>query len=61
MPVYAEMKERDKDLYEQLETAGFMLDFGEDGSGLLKLRAAGDYLRLLITVSLPCHLIVFVI
>ena len=34
VPVYAEMKERDKDLYERLEKAGFMLDFGEDGSGL---------------------------
>jgi putative flavoprotein involved in K+ transport len=34
VPVYAEMKERDKDLYERLEQAGFMLDFGEDGSGL---------------------------
>lgn len=34
IPVYAEMKERDKDLYERLEKAGFMLDFGEDGSGL---------------------------
>lgn len=33
-PVYAEMKERDKDLYERLEKAGFLLDFGEDGSGL---------------------------
>jgi putative flavoprotein involved in K+ transport len=34
IPVYAEMKERDKDLYDRLEKAGFMLDFGEDGSGL---------------------------
>lgn len=34
VPVYAEMKERDKDLYDRLEKAGFMLDFGEDGSGL---------------------------
>ena len=34
IPVYAAMKERDKDLYERLEKAGFMLDFGEDGSGL---------------------------
>ncbi len=33
-PVYAEMKERDKDLYDRLEKAGFMLDFGEDDSGL---------------------------
>ena len=34
VPVYAEMKSRDKDLYERLEKVGFMLDFGEDGSGL---------------------------
>ncbi|MEO0361423.1 MAG: NAD(P)/FAD-dependent oxidoreductase, partial [Pseudomonadota bacterium] len=34
IPIYAEMKERDKDLYERLEKAGFMLDFGEDESGL---------------------------
>ena len=34
VPVYEQMKERDKDLYDRLEKAGFMLDFGEDGSGL---------------------------
>jgi len=34
VPVYAEMKERDQDFYDRLEKAGFMLDFGEDGSGL---------------------------
>lgn len=34
VPVYAQMKERDKDLYDRLEKAGFKLDFGEDGSGL---------------------------
>ncbi len=34
VPVYAKMKERDKDFYDRLEKAGFMLDFGEDGSGL---------------------------
>jgi len=34
IPVYAEMSERDKSLYDRLEKAGFMLDFGEDGSGL---------------------------
>jgi len=34
VPVYAAMKERDKDLYDRLEQAGFMLDFGEDDSGL---------------------------
>ena len=34
VPVYEEMERRDKDLYDRLEKAGFMLDFGEDGSGL---------------------------
>ena len=34
IPVYDEMKKRDADLYARLENAGFMLDFGEDGSGL---------------------------
>jgi putative flavoprotein involved in K+ transport len=34
IPVYEQMKERDADLYQRLEEAGFMLDFGEDGSGL---------------------------
>ena len=34
VPVYQQMKERDKDFYDRLEKAGFMLDFGEDGSGL---------------------------
>ncbi len=34
VPVYEQMKERDKDFYDRLEKAGFMLDFGEDGSGL---------------------------
>jgi len=34
VPVYAAMKERDQVLYERLEKAGFMLDFGEDDSGL---------------------------
>jgi len=34
VPIYGEMKERDKDLYDRLEKAGFMLDFGEDESGL---------------------------
>lgn len=32
--------ERDKDYYARLEAAGFMLDFGEDGSGL-----SGKYIR----------------
>jgi putative flavoprotein involved in K+ transport len=45
VPVYAEMKERDKDLYERLEQAGFMLDFGEDDSGLFMkyLRRGSGY------------------
>ena len=34
VPVYAEMKKRDQEFYDRLEKAGFMLDFGEDGSGL---------------------------
>ncbi len=34
VPVYQQMKERDKDFYDRLEKAGFLLDFGEDGSGL---------------------------
>ena len=34
IPVYEEMARRDKDLYDRLEKRGFMLDFGEDGSGL---------------------------
>jgi putative flavoprotein involved in K+ transport len=34
VPVYDEMKKRDADLYTRLEAAGFMLDFGPDGSGL---------------------------
>ena len=34
VPVYQMMKEQDKDLYDRLEKAGFMLDFGEDDSGL---------------------------
>ena len=34
VPVYDQMKERDAEFYQRLEKAGFMLDFGEDGSGL---------------------------
>ena len=33
VPIYDEMKKRDADLYARLEKAGFMLDFGVDGSG----------------------------
>ncbi len=44
-PVYAEMKVRDADLYERLEKAGFMLDFGDDESGLFMkyLRRGSGY------------------
>ena len=34
IPIYNEMAKRDADFYERLKRAGFMLDFGEDGSGL---------------------------
>ena len=34
VPVYQAMKERDADFYERLEKAGFLLDWGTDGSGL---------------------------
>ena len=45
IPVYEEMAKRDKDLYDQLEKAGFMLDFGDDGSGLFMkyLRRGSGY------------------
>jgi putative flavoprotein involved in K+ transport len=47
LPVYAEMKKRDAEFYARLEKAGFMLDFGDDGSGLsLKYlrRGSGYYI-----------------
>ena len=34
VPIYEEMKQRDKDFYDRLEKAGFMLDFGDDDTGL---------------------------
>jgi len=34
VPVYEEMARQDADFYKQLEDVGFLLDFGEDGSGL---------------------------
>lgn len=34
VPVYEQMAKRDADFYDALEDAGFLLDFGEDGSGL---------------------------
>jgi putative flavoprotein involved in K+ transport len=45
IPVYDEMKRRDADLYSRLEKAGFMLDFGDDGSGLFMkyLRRGSGY------------------
>lgn len=45
IPVYEEMAKRDKDFYDRLEKAGFMLDFGEDGSGLFMkyLRRGSGY------------------
>ncbi len=33
-PLFAEIRERDRDFYARLEKAGFMLDFGEDDTGL---------------------------
>ena len=45
VPIYDEMKKRDADLYARLEKAGFMLDFGVDGSGLFMkyLRRGSGY------------------
>jgi len=45
IPVYDEMKKRDADLYARLEKAGFLLDFGVDGSGLFMkyLRRGSGY------------------
>ncbi|MFN9773673.1 MAG: NAD(P)-binding domain-containing protein [Burkholderiales bacterium] len=45
VPVYDEMKRRDADFYARLEKAGFMLDFGDDGSGLFMkyLRRGSGY------------------
>ena len=45
IPAYDEMKRRDADLYARLEKAGFLLDFGEDGSGLFMkyLRRGSGY------------------
>ena len=45
MPVYEEMERRDAEFYARLEKAGFMLDFGEDGSGLFMkyLRRGSGY------------------
>ncbi len=45
IPVYEQMKKRDASLYGRLEKAGFMLDFGDDGSGLFMkyLRRGSGY------------------
>ncbi len=45
VPIYDEMKKRDADLYARLEKAGFLLDFGVDGSGLFMkyLRRGSGY------------------
>lgn len=41
----AQLRERDADFYERLEATGFMLDFGDDNTGLLMkaLRRGGGY------------------
>ncbi|HLK55109.1 MAG TPA: NAD(P)/FAD-dependent oxidoreductase [Chthonomonadaceae bacterium] len=45
IPLYAEIKRRDADLYARLEKAGFQLTFGEDESGLgvMGLRRGGGF------------------
>ncbi len=46
-PVYVQMKKRDADFYQRLRKAGFMLDFGEDESGLFMKyvrRGSGYYI-----------------
>ena len=45
IPVYEAMARRDADFYARLEKAGFMLDFGDDGSGLFMkfLRRGSGY------------------
>lgn len=44
-PIYQEIAKRDADLYQRLEHAGFLLDFGDDGSGLFMkyLRRGSGY------------------
>ena len=47
IPVYQEIARRDADLYERLARAGFLLDWGDDGSGLFMKylrRGAGYYI-----------------
>jgi putative flavoprotein involved in K+ transport len=45
IPLYAQIAERDADFYERLTRAGFLLDFGDDGSGLFMkyLRRGSGY------------------
>jgi len=45
IPLYEKMKERDAKFYEDLEKAGFLLDWGDDGSGLFMkyLRRGSGY------------------
>jgi putative flavoprotein involved in K+ transport len=45
IPLYDQMRERDKDFYERLEAAGFDHDWGDDGSGLFMkyLRRGSGY------------------
>ncbi len=45
IPIYQEIARRDADLYERLSRAGFLLDFGDDGSGLFMkyLRRGSGY------------------
>jgi putative flavoprotein involved in K+ transport len=45
IPIFDAIKERDADFYARLEKSGFMLDFGDDGSGLFMkyLRRGSGY------------------
>jgi putative flavoprotein involved in K+ transport len=45
IPVYNAIRERDADFYQRLEKAGFMLDYGDDDSGLFMkyLRRGSGY------------------
>ena len=45
IPLYDQMRERDKDFYERLEASGFDHDWGDDGSGLFMkyLRRGSGY------------------
>jgi putative flavoprotein involved in K+ transport len=45
IPVYNAIRERDAEFYDRLEKRGFMLDFGDDGSGLFMkyLRRGSGY------------------